>query len=423
MIMAIRIAMARLTTVADIMSREAKQPRTRVRIFIRAAVAVSIGTWLSLQIGTNALATLAARSLDPRLLAITGSGTQPQAGAVYADMLFAGKNYREAADLARSVVIADPSNDRAVRVLGLALEKTGDTGRGNAIMRHAAVLGWRDTQTQLWIMYDAAIHNDVVTVMRRADGLARRNAAGNLTRPIFLAAVTDPTLRAAFADRLAQKPTWRAAFFADVRQYLPATSAAGMEALFSEMRAKGDSISPIEWLSYISRLADLGQVRRARSIWGQVFHIPASRLTAAPYDGNFALTAARTPDTPIGPFEWAIDPDLVGAVTFGADGASIPADLVGGKIIASQTLVLAPGKHILSAKIGGSPAAAAAGWIISCLPSKMELQRQLPPGGDDELSNVAFVVPEDGCDAQRLALISRDRPGAQSVTISNVRVH
>ena len=85
-------------------------------------------------------------------------------------------------------------------------------------------------------------------------------------------------------------------------------------------------------------------------------------------------------------------------------------------------VILPTGEHTLTARIDGSPSAAAAGWTITCLPSKQVLPRRLARGASDELSSVAFDVPSDGCGAQQLALMTRDRLDAQTVTIGDIRV-
>lgn len=394
----------------------------RPAMIVRAVIGVVLGAWLCWQIATMSMAALAARSMDSRLLATFGTPAHPQVGARLAQQLLAGGQAAPAADLARAMVIANPVDDRALRVFGLATEKLGQRDRGAAIMRQAATLGWRDTPTQLWMLHDAAVRNDPVTVIQRADGLARRNRSGEITRAVFLAAITEPSLRAAFIDSLARRPMWRGAFFADVRQFLPATSAPAMEALFREMRAKGLNVSAVEQLSYVVRLVDLGEFEHARRVWAKAFAIPATRLATSPFDGNFTLAAARAPDAPTSPFEWVLDPNLTGTVTFTDKGLSLPADLIGGTAIASQVLVLPPGDHLLSAQVDGPASAASAGWTLTCLPSNIELRRRLEKGAEDELSSVAFTVPNDGCAGQRLSLLSRDRLGAQSVTIGSVRV-
>lgn len=392
---------------------------------VKAIAVILLAGWLCWQIVLTGLAGLASRSHDPRLLATMGSTAFPEAASNYAELLLATGDLTGAEQVARATLLASPTSDRAARVLGLALEKAGQTDAGATILRQAAALGWRDTPIQLWTLNDAAVHDDAVTVIQRADALARRNRMGELTRPIFMTAVTDPALRAAFIDSLAAQPMWRGFFFADVRRQMPATSADGMAALFHDMQLRKLPIAPVEWLSYVDRLVGLGQFDRARTVWMSMSGTPASRLADVPYDGDLTAVAARPDGAPSGPFEWSINPDLIGTVGFdGPQGArlTIPADIPGATAIASQLVILPPGPHRLSARVVGTPTAAGAGWTITCLPSKQDLPRQLPGGVDDELSAVAFTVPTQGCNAQRVSLTTRDRLDTQQASVGSVQI-
>lgn len=416
--------MAKTTIAADPMAPS--RPAGRFGTVARSVVATVLGGLLCWQIGSAGLAALAARSTDPRLLAVSGTPAHPEAGSLLAQALLVSNDNDAAAGLARSVVLVDPTNDRALRVLGLATEKLGEKEEAAAILRQGAALGWRDTPTQLWVLHDAAERDDPVTVIQRADALARRNRAGELTRAVFLAALNEPRLRAELINSLARQPMWRGAFFADIRQNLPASAAPGVEVLFAEMHARGQATTPVEKLSYVERLIDLGEFRHARDIWATAFKIPVGRLRGMPYDGRFQLAAGRANDAPTSRFEWTFDPNLVGALTFtgGAQGSmlTVPSDISGGTTIMSQIVMLAPGPHILTSKVDGSAAAAGAGWSISCLPGGADLPRRLGHGPDDELSMVSFTVLNEGCQAQEISLVARDRPDGQAVSIGDVRI-
>lgn len=408
------------------MSSIAEQPARRRGVIARAAIAVLLGTVVSWQIGTSAVAGLAARSADPRLLAVMGGPAHPDTGSMLAERLLVAGDRGSAARLARSVVVADPTNDRALRVLGLATEQQGRRDAGAAIMRQAAALGWRDTPTQLWLVNDAALRDDYTTLIDRSDGLARRNRSGALTQSIFLAAVTEPHLRQALVASLGRQPMWRGAFFANVRQRLPESSLAAMETLFADMRAAGQTIGPVEWLSYVDRLIQLGRYAHARAIWAQAFGIRPDRLAATPLDGKFARAASRPLDAPLSPFDWNVNPDLAGAVTF-SGGASqsamvVPGDVAAGTTIATQVVILATGEHRLTTRLGQAANIRAAAWTITCLPSGQELPRRLARGADDELSAMAFVVPPSACGAQRLTLVAREHADPDGVTIESVQI-
>ncbi len=392
----------------------------------RLVLIIIIGGWLAWQVVTTGVAGLAVRSANPALLAAFGTPAHPDAGAMLAERLLVAGNKTAAAQTAYRMVLADPSNDRALRVLGLAKEAAGDRDAGATIMRQAAGLGWRDTPTQLWALRDAAMRDDAITVMQRADALARRNRSPELTQAVFLAALNEPRLRAALVDSLSKQPVWRTSFFANVRQRLPVNAASGMETLFRDLQARRIAIAPGEWLNYVDRLIDLGDYAHARAIWAKAFAVPAGRLAAAPYDGDFALAAVRPDGAPVSQFEWVLNPDLSGAVSFagGTGGAalSLPTQLTNGAVIASQVVMLAPGTHQLSARIEGDASAAAAGWTITCLPSAQPLPRRLPRGADDELSTVVFDVPANGCGAQRVMLTGREQLEAQAVSVRAVRI-
>lgn len=372
------------------------------------------------------MANIAAESAESPMLASFGDASHPQAGSLRAQTLLVDGNNAQAADLARAVLIADPTNDRALRVFGLATEQMGRREQGATIMRKAARLGWRDTPTQVWLLRDAAGRNDYTTVLQRADALARRNRMGELTQTVFLVAITDPEWRAAFVDRLAEQPMWRGAFFAAVRQRLPESSIPAIEALYRDMRARKLAISAVEWLSYVDRLIDMGQIQRARGIWAEIANVPQARLAQMPYDSDFALTAARPGDAPASPFEWRLNPDLADAVELkraGDGGAlSLSSDMAGGVTIMSQVLSLSPGEHALSSGVEGRADLAGAGWTITCIPSGFEVPRRLARGSSDELTAAAFTIPASGCAGQRLSLVSLDRLDSESVTLRFVKV-
>lgn len=398
----------------------------RVSALARLIVVVVLGAWLLWQIFTVSFAAVAARSTDARLLTAFGTPTHPQAGAALAQARLVGKDHQTARQLAHAVIMADPTNDRALRVLGLATEAGGDREQALAIMQQAGRLGWRDTPTQQWLLQRAILTDDFTGVVQHADALARRNRGGEMVRGLFLAAVAEPRLRGALADRLAQQPMWRGAFFADVRQRLPEALAEPMAGLFKDLQDRRSAIAPTEWMSYIDRLAELGQFARARRTWATAFGVPTQQLAGIPYDPAFRAASARAPDAPTSQFEWSLNANLEGTVTFGDDegrpGLTIPTGVSGGAALASQTIMLAPGTHELTARIDGSPETAAAGWTLTCLPAQVALPRRLKRGSNDELSSVIFEVPAANCAAQRLALVARDQFDAQPATVRSVTI-
>ena len=422
--MAIRTVMARPTPGPETGVPDGGRSHGRVRTMARIAGAIMIGLWLTWQVIGASLSSMAVATSDPQLLSIMGGPSHPEAGAMLAEGLLRGGDGLAAGRMARSVVLVDPVDVTAMRVLGLATIAAGQAEQGAAIMRQAGLLGWRDTPTQLWVLRDAIMTGDYTTAIQRADALARRNQAGDLTSAIFLASLTDPKLRAALAERLGNDPMWRGAFFASVRQYLPEGSTGSMEALFAAMRVRDETITPVEWLSYVDRLVDLGEFSHARAIWAKAFGIPVGRLTALPYDGDFREATARSIDTPFSQFEWTLNPDLADTLIAGEGGAGllITPGVTGGTTLASQFVILSPGEHVLTAQIDAHANPPAATWTFTCMPSKLDLPRESPAGADDNVSSVTIDVPAHGCDAVRVSLVSVDRPAGQPVAINSVRI-
>ena len=405
-------------------ARSHDRVRTPISVAARFVVAIVVGLWLAWHIIAAGLSSMAVETSDGRLLSIMGGPSHPDAGAMLAEAALLGGERGAAMQIADAVVRVDPVNVIALRVLGLATIAAGNHRRGNAIMRQAGALGWQDTSTQLWVLRDAILRGDYTAAIQRADALARRNQSGDVTNVIFLAAIVDPKLRGVLADRLGNDPMWRGAFFASVRQFLTKESIRPMEALFADMRARGETIAPVEWLSYVDRLVDLGQFQHAHDVWAKAFGIPRSAVAAVPFDSDFKNVAARAADAPASQFEWALNPDqadsLIGNGT--GTGLSVTPGVMGGTVLASQFLTLSPGPHILTAQVDAHAPPAAATWTFTCLPSKSDLPKERTDATDDEASSVTVDVPPEGCVAQRLSLVSIDQPSGKPVTISSVHI-
>ena len=395
--------------------------------FLLKTLLISIfGGFLVWQIGSTSIASVAARSSYPPLLQFFGSAEHPPAGAAAAQAMLLAGDAASASRLARDVVVADPTNDRALRVLALATEQLGDDAASSAIMRKAGTLGWRDTPTQLWLLNDAIMRDDFDSVLQHADALARRNRSGDFVRGIFLASVTEPRLRLALVKRLEQQPRWRGIFFADVRQRLPETSVASMAALFDDMEARGHTIAPLEWLSYIDRLIDLERFEQARTTWASAFEIPRASLSSVPFDPAFSFAAQRRDGDIRTQFEWVPNPDLLGTLfDDDADGRTyliIPPGLETGTVIVSQLVMLSPGLRTVVTQMNGSGEKAPAGWNLRCLPSEQVVPRRIALGTSDELSQISFEVPSERCAAQRLELVARDMFDAKQVGLRRISI-
>lgn len=401
--------------------------RPRMIALARLGLAVSGSAVLLWGIVTSNLAAQSGRTGNAQLMGMFANGRHPDIAAQLATQFLATNRNADAIVTAREAVRNDPLNVKALSVLGLALEKTGDEAQATAIMRRAAALGWRNTPTLVWALQDAARKDDAVRVIEIADALARRQAVKSLTHTVFFAALMEPRLRDAFVVRLAKRPSWRPIFFNDVANQLAPTQFDGMEAVLKRLSQTVAPPSGEEQLKYIWRLMAVEDYSRARRVWASSFAIPAGWLAAYPFDGRFLWASRSDADAPKSPFEWQINPDLNDAVSFvaDADGSALRIEpgLSSGTSIATQTLMLSPGPHqVMSHLATGAGPIAPVGWTVTCLPSKQALLRTLAHNRNDELSAVGITVPAQGCPAQSLQLVALDRIEAQPVTIDAVTI-
>jgi hypothetical protein len=332
---------------------------------------------------------------------------------------------QQAMTMARAALAREPLNVAALRTLGLALEQTGDKAGANRIMSLAARLGWRDVALQLWLVNAYAVHGDVRSALRRADALARINRLPEITYPVFMASLTDDALRAALVQEMKDRPLWRGEFFYRLLQ-LPADQMRYVDSLIAELARAGSPINPAERAIYLTRLVQVGQGAAAYGYWLREQRGAGAAPSAAPWDGGFEHVQA--PGALVAPFEWRIAPEATGVVSVvpaaGGRQLSVSAGRNFTGTLASQTLVLRPGRYRLTAQVGRDPEAAGLHWTIRCLPDQTELALDSGIGGP-KFAAGTFDVPATGCNAQSLAIdvgLSGDGANNGDVTIDDVRM-
>lgn len=399
----------------------------RIIVLARMGLAIAGGAVLVWGIVTTNLAAQSGRTGNAQLMSVFANGRYPDIAAQLASSFLTAERNDDAVATAREAVRNDPLNVKALSVLGLGLEKTGEKAEATAVMRRASMLGWRNTPTLVWAIQDAAKRDDAVRVVDIADALARRQAVKSLTRTVFFGALMEPRLRQEFVVRLAERPTWRATFFDDVANRLAPAQFDGIETVLRDLNGTAAPPTKEERLKYIGRLTALADYGRARHFWAQAFAIPMRQLAASPFDDRFTLAGRSDVNAPKSPFEWQINPDLDDAISFVAEAGGtalrIEPGLPGGTLVAAQTLMLLPGSHrIMTHLATGEGPIAPVGWQITCQPSKQPLLRTLARNRNDELTEVGVTVPVQGCAAQTLQLTALDRIEAQPVTIDAVAV-
>ena len=120
---------------------------------------------------------------------------------------------------ARKAVARDSLRPEALRNLGLAMDKAGDSEGGRPLLDFAAERSRRDTPTELWRLQSAFIAGRSDDGVLAADALLRRDISSTERATLYAvltAAVRDPGARTALARRLALAPWWRQSFLRDL---------------------------------------------------------------------------------------------------------------------------------------------------------------------------------------------------------------
>ena len=184
-------------------------------------------------------------------------------------------------------------------------------------------------------------------------------------------------------------------------------------------RAGPDGKPPIWQARLVQALVTSGQYARAYDQWSRFMGVPTSGpRRPLLFDPRFERGDA------VAPFGWTlasgkgglVEPDNGGlhVIYYGRDNIDL----------ASQLLLLAPGKHELAMKVAnGGEEASALAWTLTCLPSKkvilsVDLARSTAARGAGQ----AFEVPGSGCAAQRLKLSGKtpDYPQTVDLTLSGL---
>lgn len=232
--------------------------------------------------------------------------------------------------------------------------------------------------------------------------------------------------RRVLARTLAGKPAWRSQFFtiARARSVRP-EDALGLLNEARRIQPRGDH--RLERQLFITSLINAGQLRRARQLWLEM--LPAQERPLHQLMGNRGFAG-----TPVGePFGWSLNAVDVGRAELKDAGTRRPylnVDYFGGSnaVLAEQLLALPAGAYRLRFDLAGESGSNSSRlyWGIACFSGSPLLLRY-------EMNRVSaafrphqatFVVPEAGCDGQRLRLIAEagDVPATVNLRIAGLEI-
>lgn len=182
---------------------------------------------------------------------------------------------------------------------------------------------------------------------------------------------------------------------------------------------RAEAAEPGGWQGrLIDGLVSAGQFDQARSVWARLSGPAASRAKpSALFDPRFEAKGVSPP------FGW----------TLSSNSSALAEAQAGGRLhilyygrdnatLASQLMLLSPGRYRLSFNLEGSPDASAVAWRVTCRPANRQLLTlPLRATGAGGAAQAMFEVPRD-CPAQLLELYgtSPEFPETLDVTLSNL---
>ena len=191
---------------------------------------------------------------------------------------------------------------------------------------------------------------------------------------------------------------------------LLATDAGNTELVLS--LASGRTAEPDWRPALVASLASAGQYARARTLWMRFYGL---REPPGLFNAGFAEARASPP------FNWSFPQTAEGvAEPDGEGGLDVLYYGRTNAVLASQLLVLTPGRYRLTAVTDGGDGEAAASWTIRCADSRQPLLTlRLRPGA----TGGEFSVPPN-CQAQWLELqgAAGDMPRVTELTVGGLRL-
>lgn len=178
--------------------------------------------------------------------------------------------------------------------------------------------------------------------------------------------------------------------------------------------------SPAAWQEkLLSKLVEQGAFERAHSVWAELSGIPQGSSRGL-FNPDFAQSSASKP------FNWMLASNAAGVAEPSDGGLRV---LYFGRddlVLARQLMLLPSGRYRLEMNLAGQLGEESdIRWTITCLPAGTRVL-ELTLGGKAAKSDVAgeFVVPGQGCPAQRLELtgMGKEFPVSADFRISAIRL-
>jgi hypothetical protein len=304
---------------------------------------------------------------------------------------------------ARAVLHDRPIDGRAYRVLAIDEANASSSPR----LLHTAAARWpRDRLAQGLLAERALADGDIERALDHVDALLRvAPSARTEVLGLLVPHIGDPALQAAFIERLAQDPPWRAAFTTAL--LAPAVPPQDADAALVALAARSP-LGEAEIQARVRLLESAGDTVQARRVWLDAQAVDPAERSHAVFDGGFELEPTR------GGFGWqwqapagvSIERDASqpfegqSSLRVQFDGRSVRFD--GPR----QSLALAPGRYRFTAATDdGTDSLRPFVWSLQCAGQggASLVQAAAPRGAGWQRTQATFEVPP-ACPGQTLRL-------------------
>ena len=302
---------------------------------------------------------------------------------------------------------AKPLEIRAISVLGFLSQRLGEEERAGQILEIAGGRNLRHWPTQAALINRGMAKGDFAGALRRTDALLRAySGEGKQILPLLLASADNSASRPMLAEILARQPPWREWYLGE----LGTSSSEAAASLLALLRAGPTPPSLTEIRAYLNRLVRAGALTAAYLAWVQTLSSEQQLSLGLLNNGSFEQSPTEIP------FDWTIS-RIPGAASEigeapGKAGKALMVDFANQRVAyrqVAQTLMLAPGRYVLSGLVKAEALDNARGlaWRISCAAKPDEaFAETIHFKGTLPWSEfrVNFEVPKEGCRGQLLRL-------------------
>lgn len=323
---------------------------------------------------------------------------------------------------ANSALAQAPLSEEPFMLAGVAALAAGREADGQRLLTESRRRDPRQRISRLILLDRYLRHSRVgdsvveIAVLRRLIP-----EASGILIPELARMAREPRTREALIRVLERDPEMQQAVLAHL-----ANTAADPDLILRIAGGKGAARAAPEGLPWqrllLLKLIEKGDVARAYALWRSFAGLPATRDAKGLYDADFR----GLPGAP--PFNWSFPETPAGVAERSAGGLQV--EFYGRETaeLAGQVLMLAPGRYRLGFIAEGAAGGESSriGWKLQCLGNAAELGEIALRRIDYSPRSVTgdFVVPAQGCPAQRLRLVgtAAEFTKPQSATIRNIKL-